>query len=283
MIKLNKSHIFTDKEIKVVEKKMLNRKLNQTDSNYLSRFIRPKLREIEETDAKMLMNRIEYSHKARWIEQKIRKAVLTKFKEVDTIVIFGSAIQMNYKEYKDIDVLVIVKKKSWRKLFEKHEKIRELRQELKNKNINSHLQLIDKKSFYKAYPYNISLVYQLKDRKIIYGKLRLPKKIEIFKKAIEIKLDYSILEDKNSEGIEIYKALRNLFLARLLMNKIIDNNALNKKLIFELGENIIKKLKSNKETRIEKLFALSYLQEMLNLTLKQLKSEKWEKIVLSNY
>ena len=54
-----KSTIFTKGELKVIHRKMNNVKLNQTDSNYLSRFIRPKLKEIESIDAKYTNSPVE--------------------------------------------------------------------------------------------------------------------------------------------------------------------------------------------------------------------------------
>ena len=58
-----KSVIFTKRELEVIHRKMNNTKLNQTDSNYLSRFIRPKLKEVGSLDAKYLLDKMEYNQK----------------------------------------------------------------------------------------------------------------------------------------------------------------------------------------------------------------------------
>src|SRR3989344_5876934 len=99
-----KSTIFTKGELKVIHRKMNNVKLNQTDSNYLSRFIRPKLREIESMDAKYMLDKIEYNQKIKSIENKIKKAILGSLKDVGAIILYGSVIQNNYKDYNDIDI-----------------------------------------------------------------------------------------------------------------------------------------------------------------------------------
>ena len=59
--KYNKSLLLTPRELGVIAKKLRNEKLTQQDSNYLSRFVRPKLREASLLDAKGLLNILEYN------------------------------------------------------------------------------------------------------------------------------------------------------------------------------------------------------------------------------
>ena len=131
----------------------------------------------------------------------------------------------------------------------------------------------------KQYPHNPSLIYQLTDSKIIYGKLKLPKKIELYNVDLRMKMDWT-MEDANLRGIEIYKALRNVFLVRLIMNKIISNQKLNDSINREIGETLINKLKGNKESKKEREIAMYYLRNLVSDTYKNLGGNLWEKRVV---
>ena len=60
--------ILTKKELEVINKKITGEKLTQQDSNYLSRYIRPKLKKISQIEAKKLLNLISYNQKKNSIE-----------------------------------------------------------------------------------------------------------------------------------------------------------------------------------------------------------------------
>ncbi|MBI2135799.1 hypothetical protein HYU06_01890 [Candidatus Woesearchaeota archaeon] len=113
------SLVLTDRETEVINKKLSHKRLTQQDSNYLSRYVRPKLKQIAELDTVWLLNSLEYRQKIHSIETKIKLLMLRNVKHVAAILIYGSAIYNNYKDYNDIDVMVLVKKKSWNKLGEK--------------------------------------------------------------------------------------------------------------------------------------------------------------------
>jgi len=272
-----KSSIFTKKELEVIDKKMKNKKLTQVDSNYLTRFIRPKLKEMASIDSKFLLDKMEYNQKIKSIERRIRKIILGCIKDVQAIVIYGSAIQTNYKKYNDIDILIVIQNKIG--LKEKYKKIIEIKKILNRYDIKADLEIYDKKTIEKSYSHSPSLIYQLKDKKIIYGKLNLKNKIELYNIDLKMKLDWSDLED-NPESIEIYKALRNVILVRLLLNKIIDNRKLRESLNEEIGENLLERLKNNQESKVDRKIALSYLNTLLKQTEKEIGNELWEKIEL---
>ena len=272
-----KSNIFTKKELEVMDKKIKNKKLTQVDSNYLTRFIRPKLKEMTSIDSKFLLDKMKYNQKIKSIEGKVRKIILKSIKDVQAIVIYGSAIQTNYKEYNDIDILIVTKNKI--SLKEKYQKIIEIKKILKKHQIKADIELYDKKTIEKNYSHSPSLIYQLKNKKIIYGKLNLKNKIEIYNIDLKMKLDWSNLEN-NPEGIEIYKALRNVILVRLLLNKIIDNQKLKESLNEEIGKNLLERLKNNQESNVDRKIALSYLNTLLEQTEKEIGDNLWEKIKL---
>jgi predicted nucleotidyltransferase len=275
-----RSAIFTQRELNVINKKIENKKLNQTDSNYLYKFIRPKLKEIISLDAKDLLNKMEYNQKITSIENKIKKILLESIKNIDSIILYGSAIQTNYKEYKDVDMIIVTKKKIYKINKEKWEKIKELKDMLKKQGIISDIQIISKLAFKYNSARNPDLIYQLKDHKVIYGKLKIPKKLEIYNADLHMKLDWSNIY-YNPTGEEIYRSLRNTFLVRLLLNKIVDNKKLKESLYEELGKNLIERLKTNKESQLDRKIALNYLNELIKRTREEIKGGLWEKIELS--
>ncbi len=272
-----KSTIFTEREMEAINKKMKNKMLTQTDSNYLYKFIRPKLKEIESIDAKSLLDKMEYNQKIMSIENKIKKAILGSIKEVDSIILYGSVVQNNYKNYNDIDIMIVTKKKLYKTEMEKWKKIAELKEILKKYGINSDIEIISKENLIKSYKNSPTLIYQLKDHKVIYGKIKMPNKIELYNIDLHMKLDWSKIYDPRPNGNEIYRALRNTVLVRLLLNKIIDNKKLKESLYEELGKNLIERLKNNQESRLDRKIALVFLKDLIEDTRNQIGVELWEK------
>ncbi len=278
-----KSSVLTKKEVAVINKRLSNKQLTQQDSNYLSRFVRPKLREMSQIDAKALLDRLRYNQKTTAIEKRIKQLIIQNLKHVVSITVYGSAIQNNYTKYNDIDVLVIVRKKTWKTLAEKHKRILEIKKKAKQYSLDLDLEILDKPTLKKSYQSNIGLIYQLKDSKTIYGELQLPRKIEIPKLQLRMKLDYSILDDSEYTGLEIYKAIRNLTLVQLVLRRIISNSELIKSIDSEIGSNLVQKLRSNKASQSEKSIAILHLKKLVQDTLNKLQKGKWESIVLSNH
>lgn len=271
--------ILTKREMDVVNKKFNNRRLSQLDSNVLTRSIRPKLREIIELDANKLLNRLNYNVKSITIEEKIRKIILSNVKNVKSIILIGSAVQTNYSSYGDIDVIVVTEIRMWKKESERNNLIKNIEKNAERAGLKLDVQIISKGVFIKQSSVNPSLIYQLKDNKIIYGGVKISNKIKISKMNLMMKLDWS---DPYSgiKGKEIYECIRNTWLVRLLMNKVVDNYRLQSVLLNELGSYLLVKLKNNKESLTERRFALSYLNYLIKETEENLKEAKWEKIVL---
>src|SRR3989344_1418085 len=278
-----KESILTKRELEVIRKKLQNKKLNQQVSNYLIKYVRKKLRKISEIEPEYLLKRLEYNQKAISIENKIKKIILKELMKVEAIVLYGSAIQTSFNRYNDIDVLVLTKTKKWNTLNEKYKIISRLEKDAKKEYLKLDIQIIEKKAFYYQYPTNISLIYQLKDHKVIYGKIKLPDKLEISKINLRMKTDWSEIVDENSEGNEIYHAIRNILLVRLLLKKTINNYLLQKELINQIGINLLNRLKENEASKIEKFVALNYLKKLVDITNKEILKSKWEKIILSNH
>jgi len=274
--------ILTPRELEVIKKKLKNEKITQLDSNILTRSIRPKLKEIISINANYLLERLSYNPKNRAIENQIKKTILKNIVQVEAIIVIGSAIQTSYNKYNDIDIIIVTKNKIWDKIYEREEIIYNLEKDSKKIGLNLDIQIISKKALLNSYSKNPSLIYQLKDYKVIYGKINIPKKIELSKLDLLMKLDWSEPTHK-LDGRELYECIRNLWLVKLLMKKVIDNEKLYSEIINELGRNLIIKLKNNKASKLEKILALNYLIDMVKETEKELKGEKWEKIVLLNH
>ncbi|MEK6818664.1 MAG: nucleotidyltransferase domain-containing protein [Nanoarchaeota archaeon] len=273
------SPILTKREIEVIEKKLKNRRITQLDSNILTRAIRPKLKQIANINAEYLLKRLSYNPQHIAIENKIKNIILSNIKNIESIILIGSAIQTSYKEYKDIDVIIITKKAISSEIQERRDSIINLEEKAKRSGLNLDIQVISKKIFLESYSKNPSLIYQLKDHKIIYGNTKIPKKIELSKLDLLMKLDWSDPLIINN-GKEIYECIRNLWLVKLLMRGVIDNYKLSSELTKELGRYLISKLVSNTASLPERKIALDYLIISLKETEQEIKEAKWEKIKL---
>lgn len=271
-------NILTERENEIINKKLKALGLTQNESNILSKYVRPKLKEIKKINADTLLNKLEYNQKAKSIEIKIKKIVLENLNEVKAILVYGSAIQTNYKNYNDIDLLIITESKTWDSSGRKYDVIIKLTDIAKKIGLNLDIQLIDVNSFYKIFSMSPSLIYQLKDHKIIYGKIRIPSKIQLSKLDLRMKLDWSDIDDLSSNGNEIYQSLRNVLLVRLLLNKIVNNEILRENLSKSIGDYLLTKLKKNTASKTEKRIVLEYIKDLSRKTDEEIKRAKWEKI-----
>ena len=140
-----KETILTVREMDVINKKLQNQRINQQDSNYLSKYVRPKLRKISSINAEALLQRLEYNQRAASIENKIKEIIIKEIREICGIVIYGSAIQTNYTDYNDIDVIIITKNKIWKNSNEKYKIISRLVKHAEEISLVLDIQIIDKK------------------------------------------------------------------------------------------------------------------------------------------
>ena len=271
-------NIITKREKKIIEKKTRGIGLTQNESNILSKTIRPKLIEIQSIDAERLLIKIAYNQKGRAIENKIRKIVLENTSNVEAIILCGSAIQTNYREYNDIDVIVALKKVLKQK--EKYEVMRKIEKEGSLQGLKIDIQIYSKETIIHQYPYSPSLIYQLQDSKIIYGKISIPKRISLSSLDLRMKLDWSENIGSWASGPYLYNAIRNALLVLLLMNKKVDNNKLKESVANALGSDLITKLKNNKVSRVEKNRVLNYIKTLVSYLLDELKNPQWEKIAI---
>lgn len=278
-----KNKILTEKAMEIINKRLENKKLTQQDSNYLSRFVRPKLRDMASINAEVLLKKLEYNPKALSIERKIKDIILKNVPKVDSIIVCGSVIQTNYEEYNDIDIIVATKNILTRSLKEKNKLIEKMGEIGKKEGLNLDVQIYARDSILSQYPHNPSLIYQLKDSKVIYGKLKIPSKIKLSNLDLKMKLDWSEGLHSYSDASEIYYAIRNAMLVLMLINKKIDNYQLRNNLISILGYDLIIRLRKNQASNAEKKLALSYLNLLIKYLETELNKPKWEKIELENH
>lgn len=275
MVKIS---ILTEKEQEVLNRRINNENMSQQDSNRLSRQIRPKLKAISQIDSEELLRKIKYKPETKKIENKIVNSIKSNVESLDSIILYGSAIQTNYNEYNDIDILLVTNEKM--DIKTKSKKIVELKNILSKEGIVSDIEMISKENLLNSYKNSPTLIYQLKDSKIIYGNIKIPKKIELYNADIKMKLEWSDIEDIKPDGEEVYSAIRNVLLVRLLLNKIIDNSQLKQSIYDQLGKNLAIKLKSNTETTLERKVALNYLKVLLESTRKEIGGALWERMTL---
>jgi len=140
------------------------------------------------------------------------------------------------------------------------------------------LEIYNNKTIEESYPHSPTLIYQLKDHKIIYGKLKLQKKIELYNIDLRMQLDWSDIQNISPSGNKIYRALRNVVLVRLLLNKIVDNQELKESLNDELGKNLLERLKMNRASKKEKNYALKFLSDLSERTRNEIKGDLWGRI-----
>src|SRR3989344_36384 len=275
--------ILTIRENEIIDKKIKGISLTQNESNILSKTIRPKLNQIKKIDAEVILNKLEYNQKGRSIESKIKNIILDNVEGVDSIIICGSAIQSNYKEYNDIDLIIATKKRLNDEKGEKRKLKMRLMDIAEKEGLVLDIQIYAKESILLQYPSSPSLIYQLKDSKVIYGKLKVPDKIELSSLDLRMKLDWSDIVDAYSDGNEIYHALRNIIFVLLLMNKRVNNYELNQSLSNMFGLDLVSRLKGNKASKKERKIVLNYIRTMSYYLSDELRTDKkWEKIKISN-
>lgn len=275
------NRILTAREIEVINKKINNERITQLDSNVLTKAVRPKLKQIADINANYLLKRLSYNPQHRAIENKIKNLILSNINDVKAIILIGSAVQTSYNEYNDIDIIIITKKRIWNEKYEREDITFKLEEKAKKTGLNLDIQIISKNTFLASYPNSPSLIYQLKDHKIIYGKIKIPRRIKLSKLDLLMKLDWSE-PSSIKNGKEIYGCIRNLWLVKLLIKRIIDNDKLSSEVVNELGRDLISKLKNNSSSILEKKIAFNYLMRLLKETEQEIKEAKWEKIELSN-
>ncbi len=270
------SKILSPRELEVIKKRLKNLPISQTESNYLSHSVRPKLKAAQIVSSINLLSLLDYRRKKYERDEKtLKKEIISSLnniiKKVKTVIIYGSYIRNCHTNYKDIDTLIILKKRIWKTILEKSRLEKDIE---KKSSINIDVHLAALKDLKEIFPYSPLLQTELETRKIIYGEIALPKRIIInktylYKKLLEIE---PIVElGKDLEPRYIYNAIRTCLSIELFIKKKISNRSIIKTIEKNIGKLTAKKITENKAnlTQIEiSLKYLNYLYKRLEEKLK---------------
>ena len=112
--------ILSKREIEVVLKRLSNEHITQTESNYLSKSIRPKLKSAEFAASNDILSLLDYRRKKyeredQILRNKIIKGTKDLIDDIKAIILFGSYIRNNHTNYRDIDIMIILNKNTFHK------------------------------------------------------------------------------------------------------------------------------------------------------------------------
>jgi predicted nucleotidyltransferase len=273
----NMEPILSKREIEVVRKRLNNEHITQTESNYMSRSIRPKLRSAEFLVATKMLSLLDYRRKRYEREDNVLKDKLVEGIEkcieadlVKAIVLFGSYVRNNHSNYRDIDVMVVLKRKLWKTSAEKNKIKRHIESLI---DVKLDITLVVYNELVKILPYSPLLQSELEYSKIIYGGIRLEEKKVVDKKYLYKKLlevEY-VLELKKINSKYIYNAIRSCLSIRLFIDKKVSNKLVIKTIEDNIGRITSEALIENKVNKVQREIGtryLKYLYEELSETLK---------------
>ncbi len=272
---INLRPILSNKEIEVVLKRLNNKHITQTESNYLSRSIRPKLKSAEFAASTKLLSLLDYRRKKYEREDSLlRKKIISALQyinNVKTVIVFGSYVRNNHANYRDIDIMVVVNKKIWKSLIEKNKLEKNIEKII---DIKTDVNLLIYRELINMFPYSPLLQTELEDHKLIYGDIKLKKKIIVDKPYLYRKLletEYVIELGKKIKPRYIYNAIRNCLSTELFLKNIVDNKLIIKTIENNIGKLTSENLLSNKTNLVQRDIALRYLKYLYKKLIKELK------------
>ncbi len=273
--------ILSNREIEVVIKRLDNKHITQTESNYLSKSIRPKLKSAEFAASAELLSLLDYRRRRyeredSLLKESIIKAVKKIVDGIKAIILFGSYVRNSHTNYRDIDVMVVLNNKAWKNSAEKHK----LEMAIENSiNVKTDINLIVYNELISLLPYSPLLQTELEDYKAIYGCISLAKKIIInktylYKRLLEV--EYVLELGKNIKSKYVYNAIRDCLSIELFLKQIVDNKLIIKIIENNIGSSTAESLIENKANSIQKDIALKYLKYLYTRLEVALKNEQKE-------
>ena len=274
--------ILSNREIEVVLKRLDNEHITQTESNYLSRSIRPKLKSAEFAVSAELLSLLDYRRKRyeredSLLKEKIIKAVKKGLADdIKAIILFGSYIRNSHTNYRDIDVMVVLNNKTWKNSAEKHRLEMAIESSI---DVKTDINLIVYDELISLLPYSPLLQTELEDYNIVYGDIKLTKKIIIdkeylYKRLLEV--EYVLELGKNIKPKYIYNAIRDCLSIELFLKKMINNKLIMQTIKNNIGKSTVESLMDNKADLIQKDIALKYLKYLYTKLEAALKNEQKE-------
>jgi predicted nucleotidyltransferase len=261
--------ILSRREIEVVVKRLENRHITQTESNYLSRSVRPKLESAEFAASYGLLSLLGYRRKRYEREDRLlRKKILMAVKEhinlgrIRAVVVFGSYIRNSHINYRDIDIMVVLNKKKWKNSAERNK----LESLIENAaDIELDVNLVFHKEFLKLLPYSPLLQTQLESSEVLYGSINTKKNIIInneylYKKLLET--EYALELGKSVKPQYIYNSIRSCLSIGLFLKRIVDYRYIMNAINSNIGKSTAESLINNRATPVQREIALAYLKDL---------------------
>ncbi len=261
----NLEPILSNKEIEVVLKRLNNKHITQTESNYLSRSIRPKLKSAEFAASTHLLSLLNYRRKRyeredNLLRKKVTNAVQNIIHNVKAIIIFGSYVRNHHTNYRDIDIMMILNKKIWKNSAEKYRLETGIEKAI---GLKTDINLVVHNELLSLFPYSPLLQSELEDHKVIYGNTRLKKSLIINKTYLYRRLleaEQIIELGKSIKSKYIYNSIRNCLSIGLFLKKIVDNRLIIKMIENNIGKSTANSLLNNEANSVERDIALRYLK-----------------------
>lgn len=259
--------ILSNREIDVIVKRLANKSISRVESNYLSRSIRPKLRAAEIASSLKLLSLLDYRRKKYEREKKIlKKKIISSVKKhisiknLKAIVLYGSYIRNKHSNYRDIDVMILLKNKIWKSSAEKSKIQNNIVAEC---SLKLDVQLIVYRELAEGFPYSPILQTELEEYQVIYGKLYLDKariidKEYLLSRLLEVEYVLELWKKINSKYI--YGALRSCLAIELFLEGKISNELIIRKIRENIGEITADSLIESRADILQKEIGFRYLK-----------------------
>ena len=267
---MNKKQLFVEldpilsrREIEVVIKRLENKHITQTESNYLSRSVRPKLRSADYACKNQILDQLAYRRNKHERQRRIiGKRILFSLngKDVKAILLFGSYVRNRHTNYRDIDALIIFNKKYWSNLHEKNELKKQIE---KDSGMNIEATLTTYQDLAKLWPYSPLLRTELEEYERVYGDINLDSDIIIntrylYSRLLEVDTIIEMWSELDPRFI--YNALRSCISIRLFLGRIINNRSIIKTIEDNIGKATANSLIENTASTTQKKMALLFLK-----------------------
>ena len=172
--------------------------------------------------------------------------------------------------------MVVLNNKTWKNSAEKHRLEMAIESSI---DVKTDINLIVYDELISLLPYSPLLQTELEDYNIVYGDIKLTKKIIIdkeylYKRLLEV--EYVLELGKNIKPKYIYNAIRDCLSIELFLKKIINNKLIMQTIKNNIGKSTVESLMDNKADLIQKDIALKYLKYLYTKLEAALKNEQKE-------
>ena len=160
--------------------------------------------------------------------------------------------------------MIVLNKKTWKTTAEKHRLETAIEKAI---DIKTDISLVVYDELMSILSYSPLLQTELEDYKIVYGSIKLAKKIIINKTHLHKKLletEYVLELGKNIKSRYIYNAIRDCLSIELFLKKIVNNKLIIKTIEDNIGSSTAESLIADKANATQREMALEYLRYLYN-------------------